>query len=398
MRRARRPRLGRRHHRRAGQRQVDARRRAARRLARRGPPRRRHRHRSVEPDQRRRRARRPHPHGRQRGATRTSSSARSRRAASSAACRARRAPRSTLRRLRLRSRHRRDGRHRPVGDAHRRARRHARRRLPARPRRRRAGDQGRHARDRRRARRQQGRPAARRADRRARCARCSTLRRQDARARGRRASSSSARSRRSGIDELLAALDAHRAACGVGRRAGGARTMHARGAATPAPSSAAGGRRRSTPTAWRDRIAGLAARDGLCATLGIVVRAGGPGRAEVAMTVDARHLNFNGGGHGGAIFALADSAFGLASNSHGPLAAGIDAHITFQAAVAGRRHARRARDRGAAQPAHRRLPDRRRARESGRRRGGDLELHRHGLHQGLTRASRSAGEGYTGGC
>ena len=78
------------------------------------------------------------------------------------------------------------------------------------------------------------------------------------------------------------------------------------------------------------------------------------------MTVDARHLNFNGGCHGGAIFALADSAFGLASNSHGPVAAGIDAHITFQAAVARRRHAGRARDRGAAQPPHRRLPDRRR--------------------------------------
>ena len=31
---------------------------------------------------------------------------------------------------------------------------------------------------------------------------------------------------------------------------------------------------------------------------------------------------------------IADSAFGLASNSHGPVAAGIDAHITFQAAVA----------------------------------------------------------------
>ena len=40
------------------------------------------------------------------------------------------------------------------------------------------------------------------------------------------------------------------------------------------------------------------------------------------MTVDARHLNFNGGCHGGAIFALADSAFGLASNSHGPVAVG----------------------------------------------------------------------------
>ena len=60
---------------------------------------------------------------------------------------------------------------------------------------------------------------------------------------------------------------------------------------------------------------------------------GGPGRAEVAMTVEARHLNFNGGCHGGAIFALADSAFGLASNSHGPLASGIAAHITYQVGV-----------------------------------------------------------------
>ena len=51
------------------------------------------------------------------------------------------------------------------------------------------------------------------------------------------------------------------------------------------------------------------------------------------MTVDARHLNFNEACHGGAIFALADTAFGLASNSHGPVAVGIDAHITFQAAV-----------------------------------------------------------------
>jgi acyl-CoA thioesterase len=84
---------------------------------------------------------------------------------------------------------------------------------------------------------------------------------------------------------------------------------------------------------WRERLAALAARDGLCRTLGISVLAGGPGRADVAMTVDARHLNFNGGCHGGAIFALADSAFGLASNSHGPVAAGIDAHITFQAGV-----------------------------------------------------------------
>ena len=131
---------------------------------------------------------------------------------------------------------------------------------------------------------------------------------------------------RSGIDELLAALDAHREAMGVGRR---------RVASAPATSHDAAAREIASLDAqgWRDRIAGLAARDGLCQTLGISVRDGGPGRAAVAMTVGARHLNFNGGCHGGAIFALADSAFGLASNSHGPLASGIAAHITYQVVV-----------------------------------------------------------------
>jgi acyl-CoA thioesterase len=63
------------------------------------------------------------------------------------------------------------------------------------------------------------------------------------------------------------------------------------------------------------------------------------------MTVDARHLNFNGGAHGGALFALADSAFGLASNSHGRLASGIDTHMTFEGgARAGERLVARARE------------------------------------------------------
>jgi LAO/AO transport system ATPase/phenylacetic acid degradation protein PaaD len=155
----------------------------------------------------------------------------------------------------------------------------------------------------------------------------------------------------SGIADLLAALDAHRTAAGTGRRnLERAASDTAAGAAQHAPAASRG---RNAPLAnsvasapvppptaaldsegWRVRIAALAARDGLCTTLGIGVRGGGPGSAEVAMTVDERHLNDNGGCHGGAIFALADSAFGLASNSHGPIDAGIDAHITFQAAVA----------------------------------------------------------------
>jgi LAO/AO transport system kinase len=157
-----------------------------------------------------------------------------------------------------------------------------------------------------------------------------------------------------GVDGLVAALDAHRDAVGVGRRAAmkglaktfetpasrSVATMTTTTTTTTAATAATAIARTATATTaaldaegWRERIAGLVAADGLCKTLAITFRSGGPGRAEVAMTVDARHLNFNGGGHGGAIFALADSAFGLASNSHGPVASGIAAHITYQAAV-----------------------------------------------------------------
>ena len=58
-----------------------------------------------------------------------------------------------------------------------------------------------------------------------------------------------------------------------------------------------------------------------------------PGLAVLQMQVTDQHLNFNGTCHGGAIFTLADTAFGLASNSHGAVAAAIDAHITYQVAV-----------------------------------------------------------------
>lgn len=139
-----------------------------------------------------------------------------------------------------------------------------------------------------------------------------------------------------GIDALLEVIDAHGNAVAGSRRRREARRG---GDAFRDPASIAA----DDADGWRARLHALATRDGLCATLGITVLAGGPGRAEVAMTVDARHLNFNGGCHGGAVFALADSAFGLASNSHGPLASGIDAHITFQAGVrAGQRLVARA--------------------------------------------------------
>ena len=82
-----------------------------------------------------------------------------------------------------------------------------------------------------------------------------------------------------------------------------------------------------------DLVIRLAARDAFAATLGIEPVDGGLGRAEVRMRVRPEHLNFNGTCHGGAVFSLADTAFGLASNSHGAIAAGVDAHITYQVAV-----------------------------------------------------------------
>lgn len=83
--------------------------------------------------------------------------------------------------------------------------------------------------------------------------------------------------------------------------------------------------------AVRDFVQGLARNDPLAQHLGMTCVDAGPGRATVRMEVCAVHLNFNGSCHGGAIFSLADTAFGLASNSHGILAAGIDAHIAFPA-------------------------------------------------------------------
>ena len=74
----------------------------------------------------------------------------------------------------------------------------------------------------------------------------------------------------------------------------------------------------------------LWARDPFAQSLGIELRQAGPGHATVALRLKASHINFNGTCHGGVTFSLADTAFGLASNSHGLIAAGIDAHITYQ--------------------------------------------------------------------
>jgi len=54
-----------------------------------------------------------------------------------------------------------------------------------------------------------------------------------------------------------------------------------------------------------------------------------PGRARVRMEIKEQHMNGHSTVHGGAIFTLADTAFALASNSHGIPAAAINAHISY---------------------------------------------------------------------
>lgn len=73
----------------------------------------------------------------------------------------------------------------------------------------------------------------------------------------------------------------------------------------------------------------LAGRDELARLLGVELVEGGPGRCTLKMTVRREHLNFYGGGHGGTVFAFADMAFGLASNSRGHMSFGINAHIEY---------------------------------------------------------------------
>ena len=54
-----------------------------------------------------------------------------------------------------------------------------------------------------------------------------------------------------------------------------------------------------------------------------------PGEAVVTMPVRADMINGHGTCHGSYIFALADSAFAFACNSHGPVCVAADCQISF---------------------------------------------------------------------
>jgi len=67
--------------------------------------------------------------------------------------------------------------------------------------------------------------------------------------------------------------------------------------------------------------------------LGVEILDHSPGAARARMPIRAHHLNSAGTVHGGAIFSLADAAFAVASNSHGPLSMAINVSISFFLAV-----------------------------------------------------------------
>jgi acyl-CoA thioesterase len=84
--------------------------------------------------------------------------------------------------------------------------------------------------------------------------------------------------------------------------------------------------RRSADAMW--------AEDRASQGLGMQVLEVGPGYARLAMTITERMTNGHGGGHGGFTFALADSAFAFACNSHGQRAVAQHCSITYVAPVA----------------------------------------------------------------
>jgi acyl-CoA thioesterase len=73
----------------------------------------------------------------------------------------------------------------------------------------------------------------------------------------------------------------------------------------------------------------LMAREGTAPTWDLVLEEARVGYARVRMTVRADMLNGHGTAHGGMIFALADSAFAYACNSHNRAAVAQGASILF---------------------------------------------------------------------
>lgn len=76
-------------------------------------------------------------------------------------------------------------------------------------------------------------------------------------------------------------------------------------------------------------VAAMMAADRASDALGIRVLHAGDGCATAVMTVRADMVNGHDIAHGGMVFALADTAFAAACNSHGPVTVAAGAEIAF---------------------------------------------------------------------
>jgi acyl-CoA thioesterase len=70
-------------------------------------------------------------------------------------------------------------------------------------------------------------------------------------------------------------------------------------------------------------------RDRYAALTGIEIVEAGRGYCKARLRIEDKHLNAANVVQGGAVFTLADLAFGVASNSHGQLALAINVNISF---------------------------------------------------------------------
>ncbi len=80
-----------------------------------------------------------------------------------------------------------------------------------------------------------------------------------------------------------------------------------------------------------ESVTRMLADDAASRALGIQVRDVSAGAATATMTVRADMVNGHGITHGGFVFAVADTAFACACNSHGPLTVAAAVDITFVA-------------------------------------------------------------------
>jgi acyl-CoA thioesterase len=78
-----------------------------------------------------------------------------------------------------------------------------------------------------------------------------------------------------------------------------------------------------------DAVTRMLRDDVASAALGIEVVEAGRGTATARMTVRADMVNGHGITHGAFVFAIADTAFAAACNSHGPTTVAAAADITF---------------------------------------------------------------------